>query len=51
MRLILQVAIDPRRFIGVESVPEAIEWLHSGKSVGKVVVQLDRELPAAVSRL
>ncbi|KAK1439921.1 hypothetical protein QVD17_05746 [Tagetes erecta] len=33
----LKVAIDPKSFVGVQSVPSAVEYLHSGKSVGKVV--------------
>ena len=43
----LQVAIDPRVFVGVESVFDAIDHLHSGRSVGKVVVQLPEKLPPA----
>jgi NADPH-dependent curcumin reductase CurA len=35
----LHVAIDPKEFIGVESIPDAVEYLHSGESRGKVVVQ------------
>jgi hypothetical protein len=35
----LYVAIDPKEFIGVESIPDAVEYLHSGESRGKVVVQ------------
>ena len=31
---------DGRRFEGLESVAEAVEWLHSGASSGKVVVRL-----------
>ena len=47
-----QVSLDPRRFVGIESVPGAVEWLYSGQSVGKVVVQLARDMPpAAPSRL
>ncbi|GAX83190.1 hypothetical protein CEUSTIGMA_g10616.t1 [Chlamydomonas eustigma] len=41
----LQVEIDPRKFVGVATVPEAVEWLHSSKSVGKVVVQLSQDVP------
>lgn len=37
----LKVSLDPRRFLGVRAVPDAVEYLHSGKSVGKVVVCLD----------
>lgn len=32
----LQIAIDPTRFVGLESVADAVEHLHSGKSLGKV---------------
>ncbi len=35
----LQVAVDPTRFEGVEQVADAVEYLHSGKSSGKVVVR------------
>jgi hypothetical protein len=31
-----QVSLDPKKFLGVASVPDAVEYLHSGKSVGKV---------------
>ena len=37
----LQVAIDPTEFVGVESVVDAVEHLHSGQSRGKVVVRFD----------
>lgn len=37
----LYVAIDERAFYGIESVPDAVEYLHSGQSRGKVVVRLD----------
>ena len=37
----LHVAIDPTEFRGLESVPDAVEHLHSGRSRGKVVVWLD----------
>ncbi len=36
----LTVAIDPSTFAGLESVPDAVEHLASGKSRGKVVVDL-----------
>jgi len=35
-RFFIQVAIDPKKFIGLHSVADAVEYLHSGKSVGKV---------------
>jgi hypothetical protein len=31
-----QVSLDPTPFIGLESVADAVEHLHSGRSVGKV---------------
>ena len=36
----LRVAIDERRFEGVGQAVEAVEYLHSGQSRGKVVVRL-----------
>ncbi|KAL3679178.1 hypothetical protein R1sor_022134 [Riccia sorocarpa] len=36
----LKVTVDPKPFIGVESIVDAVEYLHSGRSIGKVVVQL-----------
>ncbi|KAG8368352.1 hypothetical protein BUALT_Bualt15G0036600 [Buddleja alternifolia] len=35
------VALDPKQFLGVHSVADAVDYLHSGKSVGKVVVCID----------
>ena len=37
----LYVAIDEREFRGLASVPDAVEYLHSGQSRGKVVVRLE----------
>jgi hypothetical protein len=37
----LYVAIDERVFHGIESIPDAVEYLHSGQSQGKVVVRFD----------
>ncbi|XP_022149218.1 prostaglandin reductase-3 [Momordica charantia] len=37
----LKVSVDPKTFFGVQSVADAVEYLHSGKSVGKVVVCID----------
>jgi hypothetical protein len=31
-----QVFLDPKKFLGVASVADAVEYLHSGRSVGKV---------------
>jgi len=38
--------MDPRRFVGLKAVPDAVDWLQSGQSVGKVYVQLAPQLPA-----
>jgi NADPH-dependent curcumin reductase CurA len=35
----LKVAVDPTRFQGIESIPEAVEYLLSGQNCGKVVVR------------
>jgi NADPH-dependent curcumin reductase CurA len=35
----LKVAVDPTQFQGVESIPNAVEYLLSGKNCGKVVVR------------
>jgi len=35
----LQVAVDPTVFQGLESIPDAVEYLLSGKNCGKVVVR------------
>ncbi|XP_042009650.1 prostaglandin reductase-3-like isoform X2 [Salvia splendens] len=37
----LKVIVDPKTFVGVHSVADAVNYLHSGKSVGKVVVCMD----------
>ncbi|KAF3339469.1 hypothetical protein FCM35_KLT16940 [Carex littledalei] len=47
----LKVAVDPTRFSGLSSVSDAVEHLHSGKSVGKVVVCVDPEFSKTLSRL
>ncbi|KAK7400812.1 hypothetical protein VNO78_12119 [Psophocarpus tetragonolobus] len=47
----LKVAIDPKRFIGLNSVADAVEYLHSGKSVGKVVVSVDPSFLPQVAKL
>lgn len=43
--------MDPKRFVGLEAVPDAVEWLQSGQSVGKVYVQVALQLPDARARL
>jgi NADPH-dependent curcumin reductase CurA len=35
----LKVAVDPTMFQGIESIPDAVEYLLSGKNCGKVVVK------------
>ncbi|MBN3907710.1 MAG: zinc-binding dehydrogenase [Nostoc sp. NMS1] len=35
----LKVAVDPTRFQGIESIPDAVEYLLSGQNCGKVVVR------------
>jgi hypothetical protein len=45
----LHVALDPARFVGLERAPDAVEHLHSGRSLGKVVLQVPSELPAALA--
>ena len=30
--------MDPKRFLGLHAVADAVEYLHSGKSVGKVCI-------------
>jgi NADPH-dependent curcumin reductase CurA len=32
----LKITIDPTRFVGLNSVADAVEYLHSGHSIGKV---------------
>jgi hypothetical protein len=36
----LKIMIDPAEFRGLEAIPDAVEYLHSGRSIGKVVVRL-----------
>lgn len=48
---ILKVNMDPRRFVGLQSVTDAVEYLHSGKSIGKVVVCIDPIVSQAISRM
>ncbi|XP_012066889.1 prostaglandin reductase-3 [Jatropha curcas] len=47
----LKVSIDPKRFNGVQAVADAVEYLHSGKSVGKVVVCLDPTFSEQMAKL
>ncbi|KAE9607270.1 putative 15-hydroxyprostaglandin dehydrogenase (NAD(+)) [Lupinus albus] len=47
----LKVAVDPKKFVGLRSVADAVEYLHSGKSVGKVVVSVDPAFHPQVAKL
>ncbi|PON69113.1 Polyketide synthase, enoylreductase domain containing protein [Parasponia andersonii] len=47
----LKVAVDPKQFLGLNSVADAVEYLHSGKSVGKVVVCIDPTVHQQVAKL
>jgi hypothetical protein len=47
----LKVALDPKNFLGLQSVADAVEYLHSGKSVGKVVVCVDPTFSQQKSKL
>jgi hypothetical protein len=42
----LTIAIDPEIFVGLESATAAVAHLQSGKSLGKVVLQIPDALPA-----
>ncbi|KAG6534061.1 hypothetical protein ZIOFF_007942 [Zingiber officinale] len=45
------VAVDPKRFNGLDSVADAVEHLHSGKSFGKVVVCVDPQFSKTMAKL
>ncbi|KAM7251148.1 hypothetical protein ACFE04_023031 [Oxalis oulophora] len=47
----LKVSIDPKQFLGVDAVADAVEYLHSGKSVGKVVVCIDPSYSQQLAKL
>ncbi|XP_047325266.1 prostaglandin reductase-3-like [Impatiens glandulifera] len=47
----LLISVDPKNFVGLSSVADAVEYLHSGKSVGKVVVCIDPSFSQQVSKL
>ncbi|XP_058743671.1 uncharacterized protein LOC131616375 [Vicia villosa] len=46
-----EVAVDTKKFIGLHSVADAVEYLHSGKSVEKVVVSVDPTFVNHVAKL
>ncbi|KAJ4962191.1 hypothetical protein NE237_022130 [Protea cynaroides] len=47
----LKVTVDPKKFLGLKSVADAVEYLHSGRSVGKVVVCIDPTFSQQVAKL
>lgn len=47
----LKVAVDPKQFLGLNSIADAVEYLHSGKSVGKVVVCIDPKFGQQMAKL
>ncbi|XP_022897852.1 probable quinone oxidoreductase [Olea europaea var. sylvestris] len=47
----LKVAVDPKPFLGINSVADAVDYLHSGKSVGKVVVCIDPSFGQQLAKL
>lgn len=47
----LKVNLDPKRFVGLHSVADAVEYLHSGKSIGKVVVCVDPNFSQVTAKL
>ncbi|KAK9671027.1 hypothetical protein RND81_12G001800 [Saponaria officinalis] len=48
---ILKVVVDPKKFVGLDAVADAVEYLHSGNSIGKVVVCIDPTFCQAVAKL
>lgn len=47
----LKVAVDPKKFLGLGSVADAVEYLHSGESLGKVVVCIDPAFNQKLAKL
>ncbi|WVZ65207.1 hypothetical protein U9M48_014613 [Paspalum notatum var. saurae] len=47
----LKVFVDPKKFLGIASVADAVEYLHSGRSVGKVVVCIDPSYSLTLAKL
>jgi NADPH-dependent curcumin reductase CurA len=50
---LLIAGVDPTHFYGIESVPDAIDYMYARKNVGKLVVQLDntKNIVTNVSKL
>jgi len=36
----IKVQVDPKRFVGIDSIYDAIDHMYSGKNLGKVVVDI-----------
>ncbi|KAJ0974948.1 hypothetical protein J5N97_016913 [Dioscorea zingiberensis] len=47
----LKVVVDSKKFLGLKSVADAVEYLHSGESLGKVVVCIDPAFSHPSSKL
>ncbi|KAK1256942.1 hypothetical protein QJS04_geneDACA017230 [Acorus gramineus] len=47
----LKVFVDPKQFVGLGSVADAVEYLHSGESLGKVVVCIDPKFSTQSAKL
>ncbi|KAL3614200.1 hypothetical protein CASFOL_042274 [Castilleja foliolosa] len=47
----LKVVVDPKPFLGIHSVADAVDYLHSGKSVGKVIVCIDPTFSHSLAKL
>ncbi|KAK1299713.1 hypothetical protein QJS10_CPB13g01388 [Acorus calamus] len=47
----LKVFVDPKQFVGLGSVADAVEYLHSGESLGKVIVCIDPKFSTQSAKL
>lgn len=47
----LKVVVDPKPFLGIHSAADAVDHLHSGQSVGKVVVCMDPTFSNRLAKL
>ncbi|KAL2537386.1 ARP protein (REF) [Forsythia ovata] len=47
----LKIAVDPKPFLGINAVADAVDYLHSGKSVGKVIVCIDPSFSQQLAKL
>lgn len=46
----LEVLVDPKRFEGLGAAADAVAWLQSGASAGKVVLTVARDLPPQLAQ-